>query len=71
MLKRSESTDLAFAVQRMFDIEKVRANVESVAYWRPGGHSLSENYWYNGVLTNIYEVEILEKGASVEVFAIN
>ena len=55
----------------IIDIEKVRANVESVAYWRPGGHNMKENYYYNGVLTNIYEVVLPDRVAPVEVFAIN
>ena len=55
----------------IIDLEKVHAKDECVAYWRPGGHNMTENYYYNAVLTNIYEVVLPGADAPVEVFAIN
>ena len=55
----------------IIDLEKVYAKEESVAFWRPGGHNKKENYYYNGVLTNIYEVVLPDRVAPVVVFAIN
>ena len=55
----------------IIDIAKVHAKAESVAYWRPGGHNMTQNFYYNGLLTNIYEVAFPGRIAPVEVFAIN
>ena len=55
----------------IIDLEKVHAKDECVAYWRPGGHNMEENFYYNGVLTNIYEVILPGRDAPVEVVAIN
>ena len=55
----------------IIDIAKVHAKEESVAYWRPGGHNMTQNFYYNGLLTNIYEVVVPGRIAPVEVFAIN
>ena len=55
----------------IIDLERVHAKEEFVAYWRPGGKNMKENYYYNGVLTDIYEVVIWGRSTPVEVFAIN
>ena len=52
-------------------LERVYAKEEFVAYWRPGGKNMKENYYYNGLLTNIFEVAAPGRIAPVEVFAIN
>ena len=52
-------------------LQRVYEKEDFVAYWRPGGKNMKENYYYNGVLTGIYEVVVPGRIAPVEVFAIN